>query len=233
MAMNTLWMNGPPLLHELELPKCKKIFGKTITFVTQKKEFPCWEKNFSSFNRYVKTVARMMAWKNLTKDKRFNINPELVDRAEKLIIRWEQEKKWAKEMWKLKKNIPFPHNHWTRTLNAFIDGQGILRVGGSITNANIQYDQKHNIFIPNSRLADLIVWDAHQRNMYAPNGMVEPFIRQRFYITHLRQKVKFILRKCVICTKQKRAAIAQLMRQLPPARLQFTSSFSHCSIDLF
>ena len=52
---------------------------------------------------------------------------------------------------------------WRAQLQLFIDGAGIWRCGGRLTNADISYQAKHPILLPGGSYFTLLVRRAHER----------------------------------------------------------------------
>ncbi|KAK6750546.1 hypothetical protein RB195_002489 [Necator americanus] len=82
------------------------------------------------------------------------------------------------------------------------DEKGIIRYKSRIQNANLPYDAKMPIFIPNySELARLIIHDLHYGNAHCGKEQTLTLARQRFWIPQPSRMIKKYLRTCNTCKK--------------------------------
>ena len=89
-----------------------------------------------------------------------------------------------------------------RQLRLYIDDYGLIRCGGRINNAPVDYDTKFPILLPTKHhLTSLIVNDAHNQIFHAGLNSTITHIQQKFWIPRIRQCVKYHLRKCATCIK--------------------------------
>ena len=106
-----------------------------------------------------------------------------------------------------------------KSLSPFLDGKGILRVGGRMDKAIVSYDAKHPTLLPSNHwISWLITRHAHQNGH---NGVAATTARTRrnFWIlkgSKLSKAVKF---KCGFCREMAHKAETQLMANLPALSL--------------
>ncbi|XP_064635263.1 uncharacterized protein LOC135492635 [Lineus longissimus] len=89
-----------------------------------------------------------------------------------------------------------------RQLRLFLDDNGILRVGGRLQNAPLDYVTKFPALLP--RVHDftrLIVQRAHRIVLHSGIQATTTNIRHSYWIPQIRNVVKSVLRNCVICKK--------------------------------
>ncbi|XP_008557268.2 uncharacterized protein LOC103578094 [Microplitis demolitor] len=130
------------------------------------------------------------------------------------------------------KHAPWPNGHPFARLVAFIDTDGIIRVGGRLENAPNQDQIKHPAILPrNAALTKLIISDAHQRAMHGGTQLTLAFIRQKYWITGGRQPVRSVILKCIKCARHRADRAQQLMGQLPVSRVTPSSAFTHTGVD--
>ncbi|KAI5643728.1 fibronectin type III domain-containing protein [Phthorimaea operculella] len=95
----------------------------------------------------------------------------------------------------------------------------ILRVGGRLEQAAIDPEMKHPKIIPGaSRLAILLILQAHQTTFHGGPRLTLAYLRREYWITGGNNTIKKQLRKCVICRKQEGKTQHQIMGDLPAAR---------------
>ena len=90
----------------------------------------------------------------------------------------------------------------TRQLRLFQDEDHLLRCGGRIHNAPISKTAKFPILLPPKHMFTvLVVQSVHLQLFHSGTNATLTAIRQRFWIPSGRQRVKSLLRQCVICRK--------------------------------
>ena len=76
-----------------------------------------------------------------------------------------------------------------------------------------------------------MILDVHKQMLHAGPETVLSTLRQRIWITQGRREVKRIVRKCVICQKQRVGPCGQKMGPLPEERVTPSLPFSDIGID--
>ena len=120
-----------------------------------------------------------------------------------------------------------------KQLSLYVDDDDLLRSKGRIHNAPLSDMAKHPIILPTKdELTKLIVMDAHRKSLHSGLSSTITLLRQNFWIPKMRQTVKNVLRKCVICRKLtgKPYAAAQTP-PLPKDRLREEPPFTVTGVD--
>ncbi|XP_072375121.1 uncharacterized protein [Diabrotica undecimpunctata] len=118
------------------------------------------------------------------------------------------------------------------TLSPFVDGDGLLRVGGRLHNSNILYTQKHPIILPKaSHVTDLIIRHEHLKLLHAGPRQVLSSLNLNYWLINGNREVKKNTKKCVICFKFKAKCSEQLMGSLPETRVCAARVFQNVGID--
>jgi hypothetical protein len=154
---------------------------------------------FSEFNKLCRILAWILRFKNntvakLTK-KQDGIHHgclscvELND-ARKIIIRLVQESAFPDEINALKSNKSLKSNSKLLTLNAYIDKDGIICVGGRLNkNSLIRETQKHPYVIPKDHhVTQLIIRHYHNQNLHSGAQATLAAIRQQFWVFKRSQR---------------------------------------------
>ncbi|XP_043502336.1 uncharacterized protein LOC122524254 [Polistes fuscatus] len=132
----------------------------------------------------------------------------------------------------LRRQSHLPSSHPLSRLTAFIDNEGVLRVGGRLRRSELSYDTKHPEILPRtSRLSELIIAHAHKKTMHGETQTTLALIRQLYWIVGGRAPVKSHILRCVMCARHRGIRAQQLMGQLPLARVTPSRPFSHTGID--
>ncbi|GFX69882.1 uncharacterized protein TNCV_4392371 [Trichonephila clavipes] len=118
------------------------------------------------------------------------------------------------------------------SLNPFLDGNQILRVGGRLQNSDLTYSQKHPALLPADHLlTQLIMINIYNRNFHSGPQALLYCTRQRFWPLCGRSIARKIVHECVVCFKNKTIVVNQLMGSLPRERVNPSFPFLHTGID--
>lgn len=203
----------------------------------------------SSMMKLVRVTARILrfteAMKRLIKrdGKQYSsmaIRTDEYLNAQAIWIKYHQEKWFPNELAFLcaanqnKKSNGVARESPLLKLTPFIDGDGIMRVGGRIKRSLMPFDTKHPIILHgDGQLAHLLALEAHARTLHGGTQQCVQYIRQRFWILKLRKAVKRVSRKCIPCFRQRREVAEQLMGDLPHARVVAGHAFESVGVDYF
>jgi hypothetical protein len=59
------------------------------------------------------------------------------------------------------------------SLNPFLDGKQLIRVGGRLQNSDLTFDQQHPLILPKGHhITSLIIEDTHQKNLHASGQLL-------------------------------------------------------------
>lgn len=117
-------------------------------------------------------------------------------------------------------------------LSPFVDGDGILRVGGRLARADLPYAIKHPMLLPKDHaVTKMIIRDVHCRNIHAGTQATLNSIRQQFWIPNGKSVIRSILHKCVTCRKVKPRTLNHPMGDLPKVRVAQSRPFLHTGVD--
>jgi hypothetical protein len=114
----------------------------------------------------------------------------------------------------------------------FIDGSGVLRVGGRLRQSNLQEGQKHPVVLSKqSGLNNMLIDYYHRSYLHAGPRALQFLIQQRYWIISARCRIRSRLSKCLVCAKLKTTSVTPLMGNLPPNRVNPSRPFSCVGID--
>ncbi|GFY25964.1 integrase catalytic domain-containing protein [Trichonephila clavipes] len=127
-----------------------------------------------------------------------------------------------------KKEIPSISN-----LFPFVDGEGIVRVGGRLENASVPYLHKHPASLPKgSKLSKLYFNSLHTRLFHVGPQRLLNAVRQKFWPLSGRSIARKTVHQCVICFKSRPILSSQIMGNLPSERVNISSPFTIAGLDL-
>ncbi|XP_069964211.1 uncharacterized protein [Bactrocera oleae] len=147
-------------------------------------------------------------------------------------IRQSQGNMYHSEIKSLKSRTSIDSSSKLLPLNPILDEEGILRVGGRLTNSELPYVQKHQIILAYTcPLAKLLVADAHKCGLHGGIQEMLQYLRMRFWILHARRIVKSYLHQCVVCRRHSRITHQQQMSSLSKSRVMVAPPFTHTGLD--
>lgn len=241
LVNHDLWWHGPQFLHDNLEMNYENDFDTELEKKNEKVAMNVVsEEEKDIFNRVstLKKAVRVIAWcKRAANKAKKNAEPLETDElsaAKMVLISMCQAKYFSDELAEIREKGSCARNSKLKTLCPFIDGNGILRVGGRLQNSEFDNDKKHPVIIPyGSKLAEWIMDDAHKRVLHGGNQLTLAQIRHEFWIIAAKRAVKTHINRCVICHRFKAKAAEQLMGSLPQARTKIVSKvFTHTGTDL-
>ena len=153
--------------------------------------------------------------------------------AENIIIRHTQRQYFRQEINATLAKDRVANSSKLGSFNLEIDEEGLLRAKTRLTEGPFfTHDEKNPIVIPgDSRLATLLIVDAHRVNGHFGVSTVLSQLRRRFWLTRGRQVIKAILHRCVTCRKKQARPAEQLEAPLPQSRADLTAPFRTTGVD--
>ena len=114
-----------------------------------------------------------------------------------------------------------------------LDEMGILRVGGQLENALIDYDAKHLIILPYRDYAtDLVILQHHQKTGHLGQEYILSSLRHQYWVIKGQSAVRRVISGCFLCKKLGAVSAEQLMGDLPKERLMSEEPpFTHVEVD--
>nr|XP_049697737.1 uncharacterized protein LOC126054893 [Helicoverpa armigera] len=250
------WLQGPAFLYKhpeywpldvvepanKELLECVTVIDNTIEICTLPVPEPS---RFSSWLRLLRTTSRVLTFvdnitKAINKNKQIastcNLNDDVMDRAERLLIKHSQALSFGKEIKLLQASTALPTSSKLLTLSPYLDEHGVLQCGGRINAApEITPDVKQPVILDGrSHITRLIVKHYHQRAFHGHQEMVVNELKQKYWIIRIRPTVKHVISKCMLCRIRRAQPRPPRMGDLPEGRLaHHQRPFTHTGVDLF
>lgn len=215
---NSLWWNGPPLelLNISETAVLTDVQVKEIEAEQRSKPSSCFLsmanmndllERYSSHKRLLAIVGNCCSFL-IRCLKRFQTKSEAVVNAisrltspETIVLRMLQLIFFKSEIEALKNNKGLDKKSHILSLNPFMDGCGILRVGGRIDNSiDLSFDEKHPIIIPTKhQITSNLISDAHQKTIHGTIKETQAYLRRKYHIIRATDRVKLFIHKCIPC----------------------------------
>ncbi|XP_063397214.1 uncharacterized protein LOC134681506 [Mytilus trossulus] len=202
---------------------------------------------FSDWNKLVGTIARLQHIVDSYQGKASchhgrgwhlcgeSLNLVNSRRAEINIIKAVQEETYTDELLSCVEGKNIPANSPLVSLNPFVDQEGILRVGGRLSHADIEINEKHPIIIPGKHhIATLLIRKFHHQVKHQGRLITNGAIRTGgYWITGSKRIVSSMIHKCIICRKLRGKLQFQKMADLPVDRLEPGPPFTYVGVDCF
>jgi hypothetical protein len=226
---NQFWSKGPIWLVKpiAEWPSTEKVVGHTDESIKELRESDrklvetsqvmfamvlvevIDSNRFSSWKKLVRVTAYVKRYLYNLRNKKGLREGELNVHEVK-----EAEMYWIKYL-QCKLQTLGKYTQLERQFQIFRDEEDILRAKGRLDYANLDYDRKFPIVLPpDDHVIELMIWDAHETVMHSGVNDTMVFLRQKFCIPRLRQVIRRIVRRCVICRMIEGKAYSQ--QKIPP-----------------
>ncbi|XP_064106781.1 uncharacterized protein LOC135215756 [Macrobrachium nipponense] len=188
--------------------------------------------HFSRWERLKRAVAVFIAFLAFLQNKEQTINlrtTQIMQKAEKAIVCFIQKITFANEVENLKKTTMKEdkrEHSLPKTSKIFrldpVSSTELLRVGGRLSKAAMDYDVKHPMLLPQHfHVTTLIIRDAHEKHGHAGRNHTIAAIRESFWIVSINSAVRRQLQKCITCQKKiRKPCQEQKMSDLPQDRLE-------------
>jgi hypothetical protein len=240
-----LWWHGPAWLRTpsenwpksypdqtQSVPEKRKI---TLVATTATPEFETLTK-FSSFSKLQRVIALCLRFIHNCHHKTNKVSGFLtcdeLNKARVAILKIIQRQHFNTELTDLKNNKTIRKDSKLIALSPFLSKEGLIRVGGRLTHAPINFNQKFPIVLPaNHYITELIVRQEHERQLHAGPQATLCSIRQVYWPISGRNTVRKIIHRCVKCFKANPKGLTQKMGDLPVDRLQPARPFIKTGID--
>ncbi|XP_068671261.1 uncharacterized protein [Montipora foliosa] len=128
-----------------------------------------------------------------------------------------------------------PRTSPVHCLKPILDGDGVLRVGVRLPQADLLYAVKHPVLLPRkAHLTNLVIRHFHERSGHQGRSRTHAKIcLSGVWIVNGSSLVGHHISKCVICRKLRAAPQRQLMAELPKDRLEQVPPFTLSAVDYF
>jgi len=243
---NELWWKGPKWLSQTkdfwpssnvintDLPEIRIV--RPILVVSQPPEVQ-FEERYSSWSKMNRIAAYMLRFchnaltKSVSKRQLKSLSVAELTYAT-VLIRKMQSIFFESEVTELKQNKPVGRRSALRTLNPFIDQNGLVRVGGRLANADIAYTKKSPIVLPlNSVITRLIFEYEHRRLLHiGPQGLLAN-IHLSYWPIRGRAIARQIVRRCMVCFRSNPSLVVPFMAPLPRERVNVERPFARTGVD--
>lgn len=190
----------------------------------------------SNYNRLIRTIAYCFRFiqkcKKSPNTERNEITVTEYNNALTKIIYLVQHVAFFREI-SLIQNNQSCKNTKLESLNPFLDNNNLLRVGGRLKLANIDFSQKHPIILPaGHHFTRLLIEYEHKRLCHTGPQNLLSNLRLQYWPMGGRREVKKILRTCLRCFRFRASGSKQIMADLPPSRVTMSRPYQNVGVDM-
>ncbi|TWW54543.1 hypothetical protein D4764_0103490 [Takifugu flavidus] len=258
-----IWFSGPAFLYHdktretmesssfslVEPEADEEIRPEVKTFVTKTSNGQLGSHRFercSSWTGLNKTIARLIhigtsyrrsvnAGKKGWRCFKEKVSLHELSQSKTVIIRSVQQEALKEELKCLGKGHKMPGRSTLERLNPIIDEEGLLRIGGRLSSADLSKDEKHPLIMPhNHHVSTLLVRHFHEQVAHQGRHITEGALRAAgYWMMGSKRLVSSIIYKCVTCRKLRGRLEEQKMADLPPDRLSPEPPFTTVGLDIF
>ena len=246
-----IWFNGPGILRQKEeawrdaLPEVEIVENDpevkvmvNATGIKERSILEVLEERISSWHKMKRTVvwAERFGSKEWRSDKREEITVDEIEKAEMVIVKLLQERAFGEELRALRTGCQRKKGtERLKKLNPFIDGDGVLRVGGRLVNANEDDAFRFPVLIPKGAVATkvLIEWHHKQIEHRGKHATINRLREQGFWVVNSSKEVGAVVFRCVRCKWLRGRLGDQMMADLPWSRTTVAPPFTYCGVDVF
>ncbi|GFW35550.1 integrase catalytic domain-containing protein [Trichonephila clavipes] len=112
------------------------------------------------------------------------------------------------------------------------DSDGLLRVGGRLSNSDLPYVNKHPAILPgNHNLTVQIIAHFHRKNLHTGASSLLHYVREKFWPLNGRSLCRKVVHECLVCFKSRPLVTSQLMGNLPRDRVVPDYPFNCSGVD--
>lgn len=192
---------------------------------------------FSSWDKVMRITAYTFRFINNCRKKQERIVSKTLTREELQMainhwLRTVQNEHFSKEIQCRHTKDVLPERSKIAGLNPQLNAEGILCVGGRLSNTDWPESQKHQAVIPaKSRLGWLLLQKAHHHTLHGGVQQMMRYIRSNFWIPRLRAEARLVVMRCARCFRMSKKTETQLMGSLPSDRVRPARPFYNSGVD--
>lgn len=246
LLLHNLWWHGPAFLQLKRnewpiVPTNPILIDSPVTEIavavsSLDTDFSTVIEKFSNLQTLVRVVARCLIFARKCQKKYQSSHVHYISADEhrqslNLLIKYVQSITYAQEIKSIQKLSTLGTSK-IASLYPFICENGFVRVGGRLRNANIEYNQKYPILLPQQHyLTRLIISTTHIETLHGGLKLTLATLRQQYWVPNSRTVIRSIIHKCITCHRYSAQSKNQLMSALPKARVNASKAFSHSGVD--
>ncbi|XP_066152747.1 uncharacterized protein [Euwallacea fornicatus] len=218
-----------------EVPEVRVLRG-VVVFLSIGDYFFERYSNFDRLSRIVAYILRFVSNCRSRLSKGVIVGDPLsrseIDGAIKTLVKTAQRNSFPVEFDCLSGGVALHPKCRLLSLSPFLDGEGILRLGGRLRNSPYQFDKRHPMLLsPKHRLPRILCEHEHKRLMHAGPQMLLASLREKYWVIAPPNLIRATVRSCVTCARFNPQYLAPILGHLPPSHVTVGSVFSIVGVD--
>ena len=158
--------------------------------------------------------------------------PAEIKSAEHYLFHISQLQSFSQEVNKLNHNQSISPSSPIISLSPYLDKNGLLRVGGRLSQSSLSLSNKHPIILSGkTRLCYLLCTYKHVALSHCGPSLLLCSTGCRLHIVGARRLTRSVCKSCVTCLRAVARTQSQMMGQLPSSRITPSPPFSTCGVD--
>ena len=258
---STTWLEGPAFLlnSPVQLPaqntfdlvdpaldtEIRPVVTANLTQVTKPTLSPTLFEKFSNYSGLIRAIAHLIhvAYSFAHTDHTSSCRgwhlcqptEEELIKAKVCVIKSVQSEYYKDELKCIREETKIPPSSSLWKLHPILDKDGLLRVGGRITQSDLGINFTNPLILPaRHHLAVLLIRHYHETVKHQGRHFTEGAIRAAgFWLVGAKRSISSVLFKCVTCRKLRGKTECQQMGNLPPERMQVAPPFTYVGTDVF
>lgn len=231
------WPHHPLSSSKTDLPEFKQHCNLTTEQSKHSTYHSEFIKRFSDFSKLQRVVAYAQRFIHNylnPRDKRSGHLkiPEL-NSAFNALCRFAQQQSFKEEYMLLKNNKHLPSKNQLLSLNPFFDrNDGLIRVGGRLSNSFYDYETKHPILLHSTHHITILLYRLyHILLMHAGPQLLLSTTRHKMWVIGGRNLARKLFRNCITCCRFSGRTKQPIMGNLPEQRLHAEYPFLNTAVD--
>ncbi|KAL0883918.1 hypothetical protein ABMA27_015986 [Loxostege sticticalis] len=186
-------------------------------------------KRFSSWSKLLRCVVYVCRFAKLLPPRDY-ISASDLEYAELLIWKEVQRFYFSNELADLQAGKTCSRSF--QRLSPFLS-DGLIRVGGRLSNSQLEFHQKHPIILPRKdHIVELLIDYHHKVNCHAGPDLLMSLLRQRYWILSARSLIRNRVHKCIPCFRLRPKPTFPMMADHRSCRVVETAKpFVHTGTD--
>ena len=162
-------------------------------------------------------------------------HPDESFQAKIVVLLTVQRAAFSEEYNALKEKRVIPKNSPLAKLNPTLDKNGLLRVGGRLTHAQLDSEERNPVILPGRHhISTLVIRHYHDQVKHQGRLFTEGAVRTAgFWLVGGKRCISSVLHKCLTCRRLRGTAENQKMADLPVERLSTSPPFTYVGLDVF
>lgn len=190
---------------------------------------------YSSLDKLVRITARCLRFGNICRrlldTQSTHLTAAELNQSLLILAKCVQENTFPEEIKQIQRGQQV-RNKSLRKLNPFLDGIGMLRVGGRLRHSSETFDKKHPILLPSNHLfTKLVITQYHERYLHPAPRTLQGILERKFWILAARRIIRQISSKCIKCFRCNPQFRYPMMGDLPTHRVTQLKPFEALGVD--